>query len=69
MTASVPLSVDRLLNEAEAAQALSVPVKTLQNWRCTRRKDSPPFVKLGALVRYKLSDLERYVKRQTIVSE
>lgn len=48
--------MDRLLTEHEAANILNVKVKTLQNWRSTKRYGLK-YIKLGTLVRYRMSDL------------
>lgn len=51
--------MDSLLTEAQAADVLRVSPRTLQGWR--HRGDGPPFVKLGAAVRYRRVDLRRYI--------
>lgn len=54
-----------LLNEKQAAELLSVTVRTMQSWRVTG--GGPPYVKLGRAVRYIKSDLEAWIlkgKRQ-----
>lgn len=49
-----------LLDEREAANALSLAVSTLRNWRS--RGIGPKYIKLGArAVRYRRADLEKYV--------
>ena len=47
----------------EAADYLRLKQQTLHNWRCLGQ--GPSFVKVGRLVRYRLSDLEEYLDRQT----
>lgn len=51
-------------DEAAAAEYLGKPVKTLQQWRW--RGEGPPYSKLGASVRYRRSDLDRYVDENTV---
>jgi excisionase family DNA binding protein len=52
----------------EASEYLGVPEKTLATWRSERR--GPSFVKLeGRLVRYRASDLERYIESQIVETE
>ena len=52
----------RLVNERDAGEYLGgIPVKTMRNWRS--RGEGPSFVKLGALVRYDVADLDAYVER------
>ncbi len=57
-----------LISEETAAQALGVSEKTLQNWRHSKRV-ALPFIKLGGTVRYRGSDLESFIRRQTRNSE
>lgn len=54
----------KLLNENEAAAFLSVPVRTIQNWRF--RNTGPKYKKLGRLVRYSAADLVAYTERATV---
>ena len=54
---------NRLLSVQEAAQYLGVAVKTVYKWNSERRLRC---IKLGSLVRYKISDLDEYI-RQNIV--
>ena len=49
-----------LLTEQEAAARLRVTVKALQAWR--GRGGGPPFIKMGRCVRYRLEDLEAFVR-------
>lgn len=46
------------LDERELAERWGVSVRTLQDWRW--RGTGPRFTKLGALVRYAVSDIEAY---------
>ena len=52
---------DPLLSRTEAAQLLGVKVGTLEVWASTRRYELP-FVKVGRLVKYRLSDLQAFVE-------
>lgn len=56
-----------LLTGRQAAGYLNVPLKTLERWRYERT--GPDFVKLGngkrSAVRYRRSDLEEYIRRNT----
>jgi len=58
---------DRLLSreEAEAAQFLGVSKGTLEVWACTKRYDLP-YVKVGRLVKYWLSDLHAFAQSRKI---
>lgn len=50
---------ERLLSEVEAAEYLSLSVRTLQQWRLTG--GGPAYSKLGRRVRYSRFDLEGFV--------
>ena len=55
--------VPALMNEREAAAALNLSHRTLQAWRV--RGGGPPFVKVGANVRYRPADLEAWLVERT----
>jgi predicted site-specific integrase-resolvase len=56
-----------LLTEAEAADALGLKPRTLQEWR--RRGDGVPFVRVSSrCVRYDLREIERYIAARTCTS-
>ena len=48
-----------LVNEHEAARRLGLSVKTLRRWRWAGK--GPPFIKIGAAVRYDPHDLAEFV--------
>lgn len=56
---------DRLLDRKEAAQYLSVAVRTLAVWACTGRYDLP-MIKVGRGVRYRKSDLDAWLESRTV---
>lgn len=60
-TSSAP---DELLSRKEAAQYLKMSPGTLAVWDCTKRYDLKP-LKLGRSVRYRRSQLDRFLERQT----
>ena len=49
-----------LLNEHDVAQMLSVSVATVRRWRLV--KTGPKYLKVGALVKYRCSDLQRWLE-------
>jgi len=53
-----------LLNEQQAAEYLGVAAGTLTVWRCTGRYNLP-FVKVGRFVKYKQSDLDKWIENRT----
>lgn len=56
--------MEKMLNPKEAAQLLGVSVQTLNVWRCTKRYDLP-YTKIGRLIRYRESDLSRFVDQRS----
>lgn len=62
-TATLSKLVERnpcLLDDKQAAEYLTVSPGTLSVWRSTGRY-SLPFVKVGRMVRYRLSDLDEWL--------
>lgn len=57
--------IDRVVDEAEAASILGVKKQTLSAWRCTGRYDLP-FIKVGRCVRYRRSDLVKFLADRTV---
>lgn len=57
-----------LLTAAQVSDLLGVSVSTLAIWRCTRRYPLP-YIKVGRLVRYRRTDIDEFLKRQTILVE
>ncbi|WNV04107.1 helix-turn-helix domain-containing protein [Candidatus Methylospira mobilis] len=55
--------MNNLINEKAAAAILDVSPGTLSVWRSTGRY-ALPFVKVGRKVRYRVSDLERWIERR-----
>lgn len=56
-----------LLSRREAAKYLGVTEHTLAVWKCTKRY-ALPVVKVGRLVKYKKSDLDNFINKQTLAS-
>ena len=53
------------LSETEAAQYLSLSVKTLRRWRFARR--GPTYAKLNnKLIRYAKTDLDEWINQQKV---
>ena len=57
-----------LLTRTAAAEYLGVSKGTLEVWACTKRYPLP-YVKVGRLVKYRLSDLQAFVTSRTIGGE
>jgi excisionase family DNA binding protein len=54
----------QLLTEDETAEVLAIKPQTLASWRC-RGVNDLPFIKIGRAVRYRRSDLEAFMQRNT----
>lgn len=65
MNVKVVNSTPPLLTRAQAAKFLGIKTSTLAVWACTKRY-SLPMVKVGSLVKYRLEDLEAFIKRNTV---
>ena len=61
---NTPTTGANLVDEAEAANVLTVAPGTLSVWRSTGRY-SLPFIKIGRKVRYRRSDLNSWVESRT----
>jgi excisionase family DNA binding protein len=48
----------------QAADHLSVSVRTLAKWRSTG-ENNIPYTKIGRCVRYRLSDLDAYIQKHS----
>lgn len=59
MRAPTPMSTIVLLTPRETAKHLRTTERTLERRRLTG--DGPPYVKIGALIRYPLSELEKWL--------
>lgn len=56
-------NTEPLLTEAEAAELLSLSVRTLQAWRYG--SSGPRYCRLGRMVRYRRADLLTWIEAQT----
>ncbi len=63
-TQSPQSAPDARLAENEAAAYLGVKPTTLQIWRSTKRYPLA-YIKVGRLVRYRLSDLDAFLAQRT----
>jgi predicted DNA-binding transcriptional regulator AlpA len=55
----LPAGEDRCLSERSVAAVLGASVALLRKWR--RTGGGPPYLRVGKLVRYRLSDLRRFM--------
>lgn len=55
-----------MLSNADAAAHCGIAPQTLALWRSQRRSNQPPYIKLGRAVRYKISDLDRWLAANTV---
>lgn len=58
-------NAERLVLTREAADFLGFAEKTLEKDRCTRELGIP-YIKLGRAVRYRLTDLHRFVEERRV---
>jgi len=56
--------VPEMMTSEQAAEYLGLKAQTLALWRCTRRH-AVPFVKVGRKVRYRRTDLEKFLRCHT----
>ncbi len=54
----------KLIGSAQAAKILDISPGTLDVWACTGRYDLP-YVKVGNRRKYRLSDIEAFIKSRT----
>lgn len=60
-----PFSGVGLLNQKQTSEFLGVSERALEKWRLEEK--GPPFVKVGnKLVRYRLSDLQKWIDKNTV---
>ena len=52
-------NTDKLLTQKEVKEITRLADSTLEQWRLKGK--GPKFIKLGRLVRYRLSDIEAYI--------
>jgi hypothetical protein len=62
--------LERLLRPAEVSELIGVPIRTLDGWRQGRHCNGPsfrlPYVQVGSRIRFKLTDVEAYIERNTV---
>lgn len=66
ITASITtdtIATDDLIDEAKLATKLGVTRSTLQSWRYAAK--GPRYIKVGKFVRYRVADVEAYLRAQT----
>jgi len=57
------IKTDCLIDTRDVSQLLGISYKSLANSRNTGTGIDIPFIKLGRLVRYRLSDVENYINQ------
>ena len=60
ITDAVAMDENRLLSATELADYLAVPVATLYAWRY--RGEGPPAMRVGRYLRYRWSDVQRWLE-------
>ena len=56
---------ETLLTRAECASYLRLKSQTLAAWAC-RHQNALPYVKIGRLIRYRLEDVQAFLRAQTV---
>jgi excisionase family DNA binding protein len=64
MSNNIAKPEDRLFTPAETAKYLGVSIATLAKWRCLGTQQLP-FVRAGRLIRYRLTDVHKYLDSRT----
>lgn len=59
------INPNKLLSRKEAADFLGLKKNTLAVW-AVQKKEDLPFFKVGGVVKYKKSDLEKFLENNTI---
>ena len=54
--------LEPLIDVQQLAEYLDVPVKTLYAWRY--RREGPPAFRVGRHLRYRLSDIQRWIQQR-----
>ena len=57
--------IERLLTAKQASEILGVTTKSLSNSRYTGTGLQVPYIKMGKIIRYKKSELETYIDKNT----
>ena len=63
---STTVATNRLLSAEEAAEYLNVRVQTLAVWRSCKRYPDLFYIKVGNAVKYRQSDLDRWLESRTV---
>jgi len=56
-----------LIDQVRLSKMLGISTKTAEAWRS--RRGGPPYIKVGSLVRYRVSDVMRWIERRTVESD
>jgi hypothetical protein len=64
----IPVPTEELLTSKQAAALLGVAVNTLAIWRCKKRY-SLRYIKVGANVRYRRGEIDRFLDERTVTNE
>jgi len=54
----------QILTATQAAEYMSISTQTLANWRC-RGFPNLPYSRLGRCIRYRMSDIEAYLEKNS----
>jgi Helix-turn-helix domain len=62
---TITFNHDVLTDTDGAARLLNIPASTLTKWRSTG-ENNVPYIKIGRQVKYRTTDLLRYIEKHTI---
>ncbi len=63
------MPVETLLSDQEAAEYLKLKPQTLRVWRATNRHPELRYCRIGNRIRYRLTDLEKFVAKNMVGSK
>lgn len=63
--ALLSFDTDVLTDTAGASKLLHIPAATLIKWRSTG-ENNVPYIKIGKQVKYRTTDLRKYIERRTV---
>lgn len=67
LTNEVKTMSDELLTDVELAEMLTLKVATVRGWRL--KKQGPPYVKVGRMVRYSKDSVTQWLKEREVKNQ
>jgi predicted DNA-binding transcriptional regulator AlpA len=60
------LTSSQYIGPSDLTAEIGIPETTLAQWRYLKK--GPPYIKVGRHVRYRQSDVERWLEEQTVIT-